>query len=489
MVWFPPNELDHSGFGFRSLPMKTLTIHQLFRPTALFVLSLALVVWPGSTLAQGNAALLTTFTNPAPASSADFGYSVAALGSDRVLVGAAGAGTAYLLNLNGTLLTTFTDPTSSFDAFGSSVATVGNDRILIGAYNYFSNTLQVGRAFLFATNGTTLTTFTNPSPTTVQAFGWSVAAMGSDRVLISGFPNVNNPPPYLGSVYLFRTNGALLTTFTNPTPSSDGDFGQIVAALGNDRVLIGAYGANTGASRAGVAYLYNTNGALLTTFTNPTPAASDGFGVSVAGVGSDRVIIGAFQDSTGASHTGSAYLFNTNGTLLTTFTNPAPEDFDIFGSSVAGVGSTRVLIAAYQDSAGTSQAGSAYLFSTNGTLLNTFTNPTPEAQDWFGYSASAVGVDQVIVGAVWDNTGAPDAGSAYLYALPYPPLSIAQNTSTVSVTWVTPETGLNLQQTDLLAPPTWSDTANSVFVSGVTNVVQQSIASGGTNRFYRLHRP
>ena len=478
-------ELRGRGHRFSSIPR-----HDGNTTPHLIILFFALTLWPGSAFAQGNGALLTTFTNPIPAGSALFGSSVAAVGSDRVLVGAAGSGTAYLLSLNGTLLTTFTNPTTSFDTFGSSVAALGNDRVLVGAYNYFSNSVQAGRAYLFAANGTSLTTFTNPSQATVQAFGWSVAALGNDRVLISGFPNVNNPPPYLGSVFLFRTNGALLTTFTNPTPSSDGDFGQIVAALGNDRVLVGASGANTGASRTGAAYLYNTNGALLTTFTNPTPAASDGFGISVAGVGSDRVIIGAFQDSTGASHTGSAYLFSTNGTLLTTFTNPAPEDFDIFGSSVAGVGSTRVLIAAYQDNAGASQAGSAYLFSTNGTLLNSFTNPTPETQDWFGYSASAVGVDQVIIGAVWDNTGAPDAGSAYLYTLPYPSLSIAQNGSAVSLNWVTAETGLVLQEADLLGPSTmWSDTMDSTSINGLTNVVQQTMGSGTTNRFYHLRRP
>jgi hypothetical protein len=48
---------------------------------------------------------------------------------------------------------------------------------------------------------------------------------------------------------------------------------------------------------------------LLTTFTNPTPAANDIFGFSVAAVGSDRVLMGAGQDDTGAFHAGAAYLF------------------------------------------------------------------------------------------------------------------------------------------------------------------------------------
>ena len=101
-----------------------------------------------------------------------------------------------------------------------------------------------------------------------------------------------------------------------------------MAAVGTDRVLIGAYGDDTGATDAGAAYLFSTNGALLTTFTNPTPAACDCFGYSVAAVGTDRVLIGAYRDDTGATDAGAAYLFSTNGTLLTTFTNPTPAASD-----------------------------------------------------------------------------------------------------------------------------------------------------------------
>ncbi len=47
------------------------------------------------------------------------------------------------------------------------------------------------------------------------------------------------------------------------------------------------------------------------TIANPTPAAIDYFGISVAAVGSDRVLIGAFGDDTGAADAGAAYLFST----------------------------------------------------------------------------------------------------------------------------------------------------------------------------------
>ena len=255
---------------------------------------------------------------------------------------------------------------------------------------------------------------TNPAPAGEPFFGRCVAALGSDRFLVGAYGN-DTGAANAGAAYLFKSAGALLTTFTNPTPAADDYFGYALAAVGNDRVLIGALFDDTGATNAGAAYLFRTNGALLTTFTNPTPASGDMFGRAVAGLGVDRVLLGAHYDDTGAPNAGAAYLFNTNGVLLTTFTNPAPASDDFFGFSVAAVGADRVLIGAPYKDISANNAGAAYLFSTNGTLLATFTNPTPAADDYFGYSVAAVGTERVLIGAPYADTGATNAGAAYLF--------------------------------------------------------------------------
>jgi len=386
------------------------------------------------------------------------------------------------------LVRTFTISDPAAGGFGYPVVGVGNNRVLISAFSY-GTTAQNGRAYLFNTNGTLQTTFINPATATVQAFGVSVAALGSDRVIIGGVPDSNKPAPYPGGVYLFRTNGTLLATFSNPTPANSGTFGFSVTTVGMERVLIGALDANGGATRAGVAHLFNTNGTWLLTITNPAPVDGDNFGFAVAGVGNDRLLVGAIDDGR-VRGGGAAYLFSTNGTLLTTFTNPNPASGDNFGSSLTAVGGNRVLIGAYGTDAGVVSAGAAYLFTTNGTLLNTFTNPSPATFDDFGYAVASVGTDQVLIGAIFDDTGATDSGSAYLYDLPYPSLSIARNAATVSVKWVTPETGLALQDAGAIGTSTvWSNTTDAVSINGLTNVVQQSIANGTTNRFFRLRRP
>jgi hypothetical protein len=112
------------------------------------------------------------------------------------------------------------------------------------------------------------------------------------------------------STALAQGAGFTMLTITNPTPVAYDCFGGSVAAVGSDRVLIGAPYDDVGADNAGAAYLFSGTGALLTTFTNPTPAASDYFGSHVAAVGSDRVLIGADCDDTGAENAGAVYLFN-----------------------------------------------------------------------------------------------------------------------------------------------------------------------------------
>ncbi len=272
------------------------------------------------------------------------------------------------------LVTTFTNPTPEYPQyFGSSVAALGSDRLLIGApgYQSYGDNQVGGAAYLFSTAGTLLTTFTNPSSQVSADFGRAVAAVGNDRVII-GAPNYSlggDWDPWSGAAYLFRTNGTLLTAFTNPAPGFDDHFGQAVAGVGNDRVVIGApwFGGNYGA-----AFLFGTDGTLLKTFTNGV--GETGMGMSVAALGSGRVLIGA--PWTG-DLLGAAYLYDTDGTLLKTFTNPSGGYDEAFGHSVVVAGNDRVLVGAPWYSASTGNSGAAYLFDTNGTFLTTFADPTP----------------------------------------------------------------------------------------------------------------
>ena len=228
---------------------------------------------------------------------------------------------------------------------------------------------------------------------------------------------------------------SLTKTFNNPTAEEYDNFGYSVSLSGTS-ALIGAYGDKTGASGAGSAYLFDTTtGTLKQTFNNPTAEDFDYFGYSVSLSGTSA-LIGAPSDNTGATVAGSAYLFDTTtGNLLKTFNNPTAEEYDNFGYSVSLSG-TSALIGAINDNTGATNAGSAYLFeTTTGTLQQTFNNPTAEDYDYFGNSVSLSGTT-ALIGAYGDSTGATSAGSAYLY----------QETQTVQV----PEPSLTILGTGVV---------------------------------------
>ena len=102
---------------------------------------------------------------------------------------------------------------------------------------------------------------------------------------------------------------------------------------------------------------------------------------------------------------------NAAGNLVLSFFNPTPEENDYFGYTLAAR-ENRLAVGALWDDVGATNAGSAYLFdTTTGALLHTFNNPTPEADDLFG-SVAFVG-EHVLVGA--GESDVPGPGAAYLF--------------------------------------------------------------------------
>src|SRR5262249_33461234 len=132
---------------------------------------------------------------------------------------------------------------------------------------------------------------------------------------VEGGPSAGRVVPGLGD---------LLHSLPTPPPAAGDAFGYSVAASGG-LVVAGAPPDDTGATNAGTAHLLGANrGARLRPLLNPTPAAGDEFGPSVA-VAGNFVVVGAPNDNTGAARAGAAYLFDaTSGTLLQTLLNPTP---------------------------------------------------------------------------------------------------------------------------------------------------------------------
>lgn len=434
-----------------------------------------------SVLAQ-SPVMLRTFNNPTPETGDHFGIGIAALGSDRVLIGApnylgnpwppTNAAAVHLFRTNGTLLTTITQPAAVGGEFGTGIATLGNDRIVIGSLYGMS-------VCLFTTNGDLVTTITDS-----QALGPAAAAFGNDKLLIGASYANENPDTWevYGAAYLYSTNGTRLTTFYNPNPGTIRGLGASVTAFGSDRVLVSCSSEWPGGEAA---FLFSTNGTLLMTFTNPPPVSPYDYGHPVIAVGTDRVLVGApgYHTNVGAVH-----LFNTNGTLLLTITNPTPAAEDYFGTQIAALGNDRVVIGAFNDHTTAPYAGSAYVFSLNGSLLATINNPAPSAGASFGYRVAAFGNEGVFIGAPW----ASGVGSAYLFRIPAPSVApsirIQRTLTNTAVSWPSNATGFVLQQnTNGLATMNWSNVTGGIQTIDSNKTVIINATNG--SRFYRLISP
>jgi len=298
--------------------------------------------------------------------------------------------------------------TPAATSLGTSVDVDGN---LIIAGDTSGGTSGKGVAFLFDQTNTVLQTYVNPSQITGEQFGDAVAIDGN--LVVIADPWDDNGGQDAGIVYLYDTSGNLLQTINNPNPQASVQdfFGNSVSISGN-LILIGHIGDSTGATQAGSAYLYDTSGNLLQTINNPTPTVGEGFGFDVSLSGS-LLLIGSPGDTTGASNTGSVYLYDTSGNLLHTINNPTPQNNDIFGNAVSMDGN-RLVVGARQDNTGATFSGSAYIYDTSGNLLHTLNNPSPAAFDEFGFDVG-ISIDKILVGARLDNTGDNNAGSVYLY--------------------------------------------------------------------------
>ncbi len=333
-------------------------------------------------------------------------------------------GVVYILSgSTGGLLRTLANPTANpGDEFGFAVATVGS-KVVVGAPFDDTAGSDAGAVYVFdGSTGALVRTFLNPAPANSSRFGWAVAALGGN--ILIGAPLDPNGTGGGGTVYLYDTvTGILKQVFLNPTPNGGDDFGFAVAALGAN-VIVGAPGRDTPATQfdpvkpdTGAVYVFNgTTGALLRTLVSPTANQGDNFGWSVAAVG-NAVLVGDPNDHSGVAIAGAAFLFDgTSGALLRTFVKPTRVNLDAFGFRVAALGTNKALVAALGDDTGALNAGAVYVFSTiDGSLLEKFQKAVPGADDDFGRALLSFGTTRVVVGVPMDDTRGQDAGAVYAF--------------------------------------------------------------------------
>jgi dsRNA-specific ribonuclease len=376
-----------------------------------------------------------------------FGYSVsissdgntAILGAYYEDTGGTDAGAAYIFVRSGSTWTEQAKIQSSDiqagDLFGNSVSISGDgNTAIVGAYYEDTGGDRAGSAYIFVRSGSTWTEQARIQASDKQQsdyFGYSVSISGDGLTAIVGAYYEDTGATDAGAVYIFTRSGSTWSQQAKIQASDKeaGDrFGNSVSISGDgNTAIVCAYYEDTGGTQAGAAYIFVRSGSTWTQQAKiqaSNKEASDYFGQSgsISGDG-NTAIVGANYEDTGATNPGAAYIFVRSGSIWTEQAKIQASDKeanDFFGQSVSisGDGNTAIVGANYEDTGG-SAAGAAYIFVRSG---STWTEQVKiqasdkEATDNFGFSVSiSSDGNTAIVGAQAEDTGASNAGAAYIF--------------------------------------------------------------------------
>jgi hypothetical protein len=210
-------------------------------------------------------------------------------------------------------------------------------------------------------------------------------------------------------------------TDISPDDLSAGDnFGQSVS-LSGDYSVIGASKDSDGGYYSGSAYVFERDGSTQTQQTKLTAgdaAAYDYFGSSVS-VSGDYVIVGAYGDDDGGESSGAAYIFKREGATWIQQVKLVAGDasaYDYFGSSVS-ISGDYAIVGAYGDDDGGIDSGAAYIYLREGAAwiqLAKLKANDAAAYDYFGWSVS-IDSDYAIAGAYGNDDAGESSGAAYIF--------------------------------------------------------------------------
>jgi len=341
------------------------------------------------------------------------------------------------------------------DYFGSCVAVSNNYAIITSGGEDGGD----GVAYIYdISTGALLHTIQNPAATSPYEYTGFVEE--PRRAAISGNYAILGAPYDSGgfnggTAYIYNViTGALLYTLVNPNAGTSpffDNFGISVSISGN-YVIVGASEEDESPSyfSSGKAYIYDISTFTTDTITsanyvldNPniydTPA-NDNFGASVAISGGYAIVGAQYEDQSGGSNSGKAYIYDISTFTTSTITtanyvldNPSAYSntvSDFFGSDVAISGNYAAVGARGEDDASGTTSGKVYVYDISTFTTSTITssnyvldNPNPVSSsnnDNFGAGALEISGNYILVGALEEEDISPlsagsGSGKAYLY--------------------------------------------------------------------------
>jgi len=277
-----------------------------------------------------------------------------------------------------------------------------------------------GRAHLFNANGDLVYSFQSNAPSRGGFFGYSSLSLDSNIMVLSETGAKINITG-AGRIHLYDPQGNYLKYLESPSPRSIGKFGQTVK-VGQGLILVGEYGDTSRyAIGNGTVYAFDYSGNHLFTLQAPEPENQAIFGHSIA-LSEELIILGEPWATVDDKHrAGQVHVFSINGDYLLTLHSPNPEANGVYGWGLA-IEEDRIVVGEWNADVTPSQyEGRAYVYDTEGNLLQNLTAPDPCPRAAFGMDVDICG-DMIVVGEYWATSSElGQAGRVHVFKLGAPP--------------------------------------------------------------------
>mgnify|MGYP001568795365 CR=1 FL=1 len=282
-------------------------------------------------------------------------------------------------------------------------------KIVVGAYSDDDNGSSSGSVYVYDLDGSNEVKITAGDGASGDAFGYS-AAVGNDKIVVGAYGDDDNGSSKSGSVYVYDLDGSNEVKITASDGAGGDEFGFSVA-VGDSKIIVGARDDADNGNNSGSVYVYDLDGSNEVKITASDGAAGNYFGYSVAVAGS-KIIVGARGDDDNGGSSGSVYVYDLDGSNEVKITASDGAANDHFGYSVA-VGDSKIAVGAYGDG---NLSGSVYVYDLDGSNEVKITASDGAGYDLFGHSVAVAG-SKIIVGAHGDDDNGSASGSVYVYDL------------------------------------------------------------------------
>ena len=333
----------------------------------------------------------------------------------KIVVGAANgdgdvdnSGSVYVYDLDGSNeVEIAASDGAAGDNFGCSVAVAGS-KIVVGAYGDDDNGGNSGSVYVYDLDGSNEVKITASDGAAYDFLGFAVA-VGASKIVVGARLDDDNGSGS-GSVYVYDLDGSNEVKITASDGSVDDYFGSVVA-VSDSKIVVGAWSDNDNGGDSGSVYVYDLDGSNEVKITASDGYIVDYFGYSAA-VGDSKIVVGAYGDDDNGGNSGSVYIYDLDGSNQVKITASDGAFNDHFGYSVA-VGDSKIAVGAYRDG---NDSGSVYVYDLDGSNEVKITASDGAANERFGHSVAIAG-SKIIVGAIYDGDNGQQSGSVYVYDL------------------------------------------------------------------------